>query len=204
MADVYGKIQLAAKNQAWHTANATLVVELGRKIYLSGISPMMCKVGDGVTQLSSLPWETTQWLLTGYAGPSLIISSTDRILVALEKLESAIINKSILMLCSENGHWWKFAVGDDGVLPQPGQDMGIISSLNPTYFILKSIGGDGHWWKFKVGNDGILSQPGEDLGVIYGSAPFCILRSTGDAAHLWNFYVGDDGVLSQPGQDLGV
>ena len=88
---LYGSIQLATKSQAWHNANATLVVEAGRPIYLEGTNPLICKVGDGTTQLQNLKWSQLDIVLTGLgAGSNAQITATDTLLEALAKLQAQI------------------------------------------------------------------------------------------------------------------
>lgn len=50
------KIRHLSKDQTWHTANATWVVEQGRIVILTGANPMLFKIGDGTTQLQNLEW----------------------------------------------------------------------------------------------------------------------------------------------------
>ena len=45
------KIRHLSKDQTWHTANATWVVEQGRIVILTGANPLLFKIGDGTTQL---------------------------------------------------------------------------------------------------------------------------------------------------------
>jgi hypothetical protein len=51
---LFGSIQVATKNEAWFSTNATLVLEQGRIICLLGSNPMKFKIGDGTTQLQNL------------------------------------------------------------------------------------------------------------------------------------------------------
>jgi hypothetical protein len=89
------KIRLLTKNAAWHTTNAALVLEEGRVIYLSGTNPMRSKVGDGVSSLAAL------------------------------QFADEIVFTSIVLFDSVGGHRWKFTVGPDGMLSQPGEDLGV-------------------------------------------------------------------------------
>lgn len=51
-------IQQGHKNAAWFTANPTLVLANGQVVHLSGSSEKKYKIGDAVTQLQNLPWNT--------------------------------------------------------------------------------------------------------------------------------------------------
>lgn len=99
MPDTNAKIQLLTKNQAWHTSNATLVLEAGRVIFLSGVAPMISKVGDGATELQNLKWRETGVLLTSLTVPTLpdgatclstSILATDSMLEAMQKIQAQL------------------------------------------------------------------------------------------------------------------
>lgn len=47
-------IRIAVKNSAWHTANASTVIEKGRYIGLEGSNPLQVKLGDGINTLATL------------------------------------------------------------------------------------------------------------------------------------------------------
>jgi len=51
------KIKHLAKNQAWHDANASWVVDVGRIAILTGSNPLLFKIGDGSTALENLAWQ---------------------------------------------------------------------------------------------------------------------------------------------------
>ena len=51
------KIKHLAKDQTWHDANATWVVDVGRIVILLGSNPLRFKIGDGTTQLQNLVWQ---------------------------------------------------------------------------------------------------------------------------------------------------
>ncbi len=53
------KVKLGYKSAAWFTANATLVLDEGQVVFLSGVAYPKFKRGDDMTQLQNLEWNVS-------------------------------------------------------------------------------------------------------------------------------------------------
>jgi hypothetical protein len=69
MPNVNKTIRLLTKDSAWHTTNASLILGLGRVIFLSGTNPMRFKIGDGVTELATLKFYDEMAFIIKSEGP---------------------------------------------------------------------------------------------------------------------------------------
>lgn len=85
------KIKLGYKNSAWFTANATLVLDEGQVVFLSG-SSVKFKRGDGVTVLSVLEFNFDEdATLDAYVvGDNTPVDNTQSLLEAIQNLQGQI------------------------------------------------------------------------------------------------------------------